>query len=77
MPITIYSSKLERPIVKIDSDQNSVKPTDDLSEIPLAYLAVPEFQHYDAALKLFAHSLPKKSEINTCSDTPVKIANAC
>lgn len=76
VPITIYSSKLERPVVKIDSDQNSVKPIDDLSEITLAYLAVPGFEHYDAALKLVAHSSPKKSGINTCSDTPVKIANA-
>ena len=73
VPITIYSSKLEQPMVNIESDMNSVKPLDTLEKISLAYLAVPGFEHYDAALKLVVHSSPEKSERNVCSDTPVKI----
>ena len=48
--ITIYSSKLNNPVVHIKPDMNSVTEQSTGDDIRLAYLAVRHYEHYDACV---------------------------
>ena len=73
-PITIYSSRLDRPMEHITPDMVSEGVQIPVERLKLVYLATPGFEHYDACIeKDKEYKSPSKQ--NKCPDpiaTPVK-----
>ncbi len=89
--ITIYTSRLNNPIIHVSPDLNPREPTV-LDEIKLSYLAVRGFEHYDACVQgvilnkhtsksgdtstpVQANSSSYEQNANTMSKTPLKSSN--
>jgi len=49
--ISIYSSRLDRPVDNINPDLVCGGPQIPVERIKLAYLAIPGFEHYDACIE--------------------------
>ena len=82
--ITIYSSRLNNPVINIVQDLESRQEIEQTNDLKLAYLAFPGFEHYDACVpKSMLPSRPNTSTSvdaceqshNTHPKTPSKQAN--
>ena len=70
--ITIYSSKLNCPLIQIEPNISSVQLERDLETIYLAYLAVPGYKHYNACRKA---GLRDKATVNEPDPNPEQSNN--